>query len=440
MAINFLGGKPRGGKSYRAVDFLINDLRFTKKNPVTNLALDLDEIQHLMNEEGRDVDVFARVTLLDTEQVSEFFRYRGSGLVLDYNYTGKVDKDGKPVIDPKEPIDIGPTLKHPVCAQGVVYYLDELHIYFNSRKWKETGDVTLWYLSQHAKLGDDVWCITQSIANVDKQFRSVAQEFHYVRNFSKEKFGIFKMGDHFEERVFMQPASGNDTPSTIEKFTLNKKVAKCYHTSGGVGVPAGGVADIGRKAKGIPIWSLWVVLVLGVGAIWWSSKFIPRLLEGGLNMAQNTGSKLVPTAPVPAPAAMPPVPVSDALPSQSLAVNQPSASRVGGVTVTGFVGSRIRGRVTVYLSDGRVYDEQAGSQITIDRLGAVIDGERFFYARPPASISVQTLPAYTPQERSKTVNEAPSVPVTGSWRTDADGVQRLTDAAVSQSRAIGISK
>lgn len=433
MAINFLGGKPRGGKSYRAVDFLINDLRFTKKNPVTNLALDLDEIQYLMNEEGRDVDVFARVTLLDTEQVAEFFRHRGSGLVLDYRYLpGKVDKEGKPIIDPKEPIDIGPTLKHPVCSQGVVYYLDELHIYFNSRKWKETGDVTLWYLSQHAKLGDDVWCITQSIANVDKQFRSVAQEFHYVRNFSKEKFGMFKMGDHFEERVFMQPASGNDTPSTIEKFTLSKKVAKCYHTSGGVGVPAGGVADIGRKAKGVPIWSLWIVLALGVGVIWWSSKFVPRLLEGGLGMATKSGAAIVaPSAPAVSVPSMPAVPVADLSPSSRGGVRLGGLRQSEAVTVTGVVGSRVRGRLSVLLSDGRVYDEQAGVSIKVDRVGAVIDGERFYFAKPGPGRALDAPPALEtrPEGRERVSEAVPVAPSQSSsaWRLDSDGVQRLVN-------------
>jgi len=146
---------------------------------------------------------------------------------------------------------------------GVYYAIDEVNNFFNSRAWMETGRDVLYYLSQHRKLGDTVICITQAVENVDKQFRSVTQDFTYLRNLSKETFGKFKMPSIFVRKTFGSPPSEHSQPMETGTFRLDVTgIAACYDTAQGVGIH-GRNADIGAKKKGIPIW----ILLLGIPAI-----------------------------------------------------------------------------------------------------------------------------------------------------------------------------
>jgi len=374
MAILFFSGKPRGGKTLRAFFLLVQELIHGKRNIVTNIDIDLDALQWFLNEQGVVCDVWKRVTILTPEQVPEFYRYRGSNVVLDM--TG----------NQKSPIAIAASTEHPVCGLGVLYALDELHIFFNARRWKDTGDACLWYLSQHAKLGDDVYAITQSIANVDKQFRSVAQEFRYLRNFSKEKFGYFKAGNYFEERTYMQPVTTmTDTACNVEKFTLPKELAKCYRTAGGVGVPGGAAADIGKTAKGIPLWSVWVGLAAAVAVIWWSSNYLPRLLNSGLASVAGTGRKTVASAAAvplePAPASSP---VAALVERERGPAAAPAADR--GIEVVGYAIVQ-HGRPRVFLSDGRVLTEADGIAEIRPTVVVMRDGTRYAVQRTKARVA-----------------------------------------------------
>jgi hypothetical protein len=360
MAIIFFSGKPRGGKTLRAFWLIVEELKHGKRNVVTNIDIDLDALQWFMNEQGVTCDVFKRVTLLTPEEVPEFYRHRGSGVVLDM--TG----------DLKAPIAIEASTEHPVCGLGVLYALDELHIFFNARRWKDTGDACLWYLSQHAKLGDDVYAITQSIGNVDKQFRSVAQEFRYLRNFAKEKFGRFKAGNYFEERTYMQPVTTmTDTACNVEKFKLPKDLAKCYRTAGGVGVPGGAAADVGRTAKGIPIWSLWVGLAVLLCGLWWGSDYFPALLNSQLGSLSGQAKKRVAAIPARNGPQMPPVP----LPNQPTAPPEtPEPAR--RVEVVGYALIE-HGLPRVFLSDGRMLTEADGIAEIRPSVVVMRDGTRY---------------------------------------------------------------
>ena len=155
---------------------------------------------------------------------------------------------------------------------GALIVLDELHIHFNARKWIQTGDACLHYLSQHRKHGDDVICITQALGNVDKQFRSVAEDFTMIINESKRKLGPFKGRNRFVRAShYKEPQGHRDQPFERADFQLDAAgVASCYDTAAGVGVH-GNKADTKRKAKGIPIMLVLpaaivvVALVAGLG-------------------------------------------------------------------------------------------------------------------------------------------------------------------------------
>ena len=149
---------------------------------------------------------------------------------------------------------------------GVFYVLDEVHIAFNSRAWADTGAEVLYYLSQHRKLGDDVICITQAIANVDKQFRSVAQDYTYIKNLSKQRIGLFRLPALFWRHTYSQPATDTSKPMESGTFKLDVAgVASLYDTAKGVGIHGRAGADTNARKKGLS----WVWFAVGLPIVLW---------------------------------------------------------------------------------------------------------------------------------------------------------------------------
>lgn len=281
MSIHFISGKPRGGKTLYSVSKIIGSL-VAGRYVVTNVALHLERLQCYLHEKhpGLNVHVVERIVMLDDDMLGEFWRYRRN------NFTMSLDcvKDDK-TIDFASVYD--------AQCFNTDFYLDEVHVKFNARAWQKTGPQAINYLSQHGKLGDNVYMITQSIANVDKQFRSVAQDFSYIRNYRVEKFRGFTRGSNFERKTYLQPVAGNgDTPVEKESFTLDKAIADCYDTSGGVGMPGGAAADKGRKAKGIPLKMIVALVVVGLigGGYMINSWVIPKLFKKAVRM--GTGADI----------------------------------------------------------------------------------------------------------------------------------------------------
>jgi zona occludens toxin (predicted ATPase) len=188
--------KPGGGKTLYAVRLIVDELVRGSRPVITNVPLNLGRLNEFLQqkfsdafasasarfqdgsgvESGRECDAYVaemaahisnRVILLDEDDLPKFFTYRGGGVRLD-SVSNQDWKAGK-----------RPDFRA-VKDRGVFYVLDEVHIAFNARAWADTGHEVLYYLSQHRKLGDDVICVTQSVNNVDRQFRSVAQDYTYI--------------------------------------------------------------------------------------------------------------------------------------------------------------------------------------------------------------------------------------------------------------------
>ena len=190
-----------------------------------------------------------RVWVLTDEQTAHFWTYRPCGVRVS-RLNPQEWRDGK---IPDYSV---------VKDRGVMYVIDEVHNFFGARQWAETGRDVLFYLSQHRKLGDTVVCITQAINNVDKQFRSVTQDFTFVRNLSKERYGIFKMPAYFVRKTFTSPPTETSKPMESGTFTLDVRgLAACYDSAAGVGIHGRG-ADMLERGKGLH-WS-WFVLILAV--------------------------------------------------------------------------------------------------------------------------------------------------------------------------------
>lgn len=291
-----ISGKPGGGKSYYATLRALEELETSSRAIVTNVDLILENIvRYCVNKGREDIDVYGRVQLIDYDHVKEFWRFRG------------------PEVDPlpaltDEAIARGerPDLQAAAGSGAVLYILDELHEHLNSRQWKSTGPAVLYYIAKHRHLGDDVLWLTQSIPNVDKQWRSVTQEYLYCRNLRKEMWRGFSRGGGFMVQSYLEPFTGLQQPQWKKEYKLDKSVAACYRTS-----TVGAKADTGEKRKGIPLWLLFggiglFFAVLACLSIWGPSLFaksVSKTTTGALPSSAPARSVLPP--PVASPPALP---------------------------------------------------------------------------------------------------------------------------------------
>lgn len=246
-AVGFLTvvfGKPGSGKSRYATGKLIEQLVTTTRHIVTNLPLRLGELNAYLQEHHPELapGVLDRITMLEDDDLGRFWEVRG-----------------------------------PDPALGVAYFLDEAHIKFNARDWASVRRECINYLSQHRKMGDAIYAITQSPGNLDKQFRSIAEDFTRLSNGYTRQYGMFKARGRFYTHSFYHEPQGNSEPYHKGTFSLDPDgIAKCYDTAKGIGVH-GTTADIGRRAKGIPV--LWVFpMALGLGSL---CLLVPLLLAKG---------------------------------------------------------------------------------------------------------------------------------------------------------------
>jgi len=368
MSIHFISGKPRGGKSLYAVKLVVDELLYGSRCVITNLALrpgDLNaylQVQH----PDRSINLFDRLIILTDDETGVFWTVRPHGvrvpLLAEADWRAGRRPDYSAVKD-----------------AGVFYAIDEVHNFFNSRKWMETGRDVLFYLSQHGKLGDTVICITQHVANVDKQFRSVTQDYTYLRNMCKERMGLFKLPALFMRKTYLQPATDTSAPMETGSFRLDVSgLASCYDTAKGVGIH-GRSADKSERAKGLH----WMWFVIGVPLlIWLGLRYVPR---GVAAVITPKGPIAAITAPA-VPGLSPAVPATNAAPS-GLPVPAPGglASSVHSVSTNelSVTGVATMGSVIyVTLSDGRILNSARGDIVSLSSDGVRIRGETGFVKIP----------------------------------------------------------
>ncbi|WP_174834715.1 zonular occludens toxin domain-containing protein [Staphylococcus aureus] len=371
MSIHFISGKPGGGKTLYAVKLIVDELAYGRRPVYTNVSLKLGELNEYMQKEhpklyealhekyllddditGWRGSVLGRVRLLNEEETAIFYSIRPGNPIIEHG--DSVWRNGKK-----------PQYGH-IKDSGVFYVIDEVHNYFNARAWAETGRDVLFYLSQHRKLGDTVICVTQAVANVDKQFRSVTQDFTVVRNLKKETFGVFAMPGVFMRKTYGSVPNELSTPMESGTFKLDVKgLASVYDTAAGVGIHGRG-ADSGEKRRGIH-WAYAAAAVVLVVVC--AFVFLPKAVAGFFStkraLAQIDSIK-------------PKVEKSVAVAAGSVAGETQVVEAVGTVgtservTMDGYDG--ILGKWRVWLSDGTQRIQGDGHFTYLCEYFCVVDG------------------------------------------------------------------
>jgi len=424
MSIHFISGKPGGGKTLYSVKLILEELRWGRRLVVTNVSLNLGRLNEYLQKTfpKEDIDLHSRIKLLDENQAKEFWKHRTR------IYEAPVEQGGFTMLVQQD--------------VGAFIVLDELHLFFNAREWMNTGPACLHYLSQHRKLGDDVICITQHVENVDKQFRSVAQDFTLIVNGFKTRVGLFRGLPMFHRYTFSSPPNGLKLqPDDTGHFRLDAKgIASCYDTAAGIGVH-GRAADKEAKPKGLhPLW----FPVLGIAAI----LIIIFGVKGCNKAVQASMSKKSDAAAHPSPASQSDAKQGEGVAPASSEVAQPHTppqqlhreQSFGGVADRPLVVQKLvrklrnsqgvvyETRVRVVLSDGRVYESSGDELEVVTDSRVKISGEWYYYKQPgpgqkthapPVSEMVGSL---TPPETRKAPPQALS-----SWEEYSDGTTRLRE-------------
>lgn len=290
---------PNGsGKSLWALHQVIRFLRDEdeKRLIVTTLALNMDRLNEYLQEKygEKAVDLMGRVWLISGEQMRHFWRFRGvrrgwtdgqdegfAGVEAD-EYGAFIDVQDKGVIvEQKDP-------RWTKVERGVIYVLDEIQTQFGARDWQKTGPEFMAYQSQHRKFGDDVIAIAPSSALIDKQFRILSGECVTLQNWYKLKVGLIKAPRKIHYTVYQNcpPAPGEQGLSSGSFRIDGEGLASCYNTAAGLGI-MGKEADKGKEAKGLPFWSIFVMLLLAGVAAWFVfSRVMIYAAHAGAEKAQ----------------------------------------------------------------------------------------------------------------------------------------------------------
>jgi len=354
MAIHIICGKPGGGKSLFGMHLLVKELVETNRNIVTNLAVKLPELNEYVQKQHpqEDYKIPQRLRILTDDETKKFWNHRSAEA-----------NDG---------------------SNGVAYFLDEAHEHFNAREWASLHRDALHYLSQHRKLGDVVFPITQAPGNLDKQFRSVAQDYIHVRNEYTAKYLIFRgMGRFVVKMFYGDPTMGSRLDYFDRSvFKLDAKgLANCYDTAKGVGV-LGSKADKGARAKGLPIWTVFpMAAAAGLLCLlipWFFAKGVTRFMGGAVKQkiaAINPANTLGPALPAHFTFGQGgPPPSSTSAPSAPGSPAAAASDTPPPVVVTGLlIGGN---QVLAMLSDGRyLHEDQIGKITKWDVF--TLDGHRY---------------------------------------------------------------
>lgn len=370
MAIKILFGPGGSGKSFFQMHIIIKQLRETRRNILTNLAINVGEFnayleKHYPNE---SLNLVSRLRILTPEETFEFWKYRGNLRWTGDEYNCEEDKG----------------------VFGVCYVIDEAGVSgFSATGWavKQSvgtrGERCLWYLDQQRKFGDDVFASTngRTPEQIAKPFRDKAHGFIKLKNSYLAVYGPFRGRGRFEWSEFLEEPRKASESIAKGIFTLGE-LAECYRTQDGVGV-IGNAADKGARAKGVSI--LWVIPAAFVLAAccfllpWALGKAANHAISGGNKSASSTGLvdgvASASTSSVFGPARRKSVEDQDEPEAIARLVEDHTPERP--LWVTGYVVKDAK--INVQLSDGRFLTEKDKELQTVERNSVTLNtGQRLY--------------------------------------------------------------
>lgn len=297
--ITVVCGKPRGGKSLWATMQVAHELRNSSRYVVTNLPLDVPALSEWLESKGSLVDLRKRLRLLTDEETHHFWLHDVEGeisSVVDIGApAGRAD-----VLRPVNPQRVTvPDFSRRQAPDypGVLYVIDEAHIYFSARNWAGQADVLSFFLSQHGHMRTDVIFISQHPAKLTKHIRLDAGEYVVCSNLGNEK-GWLGVSVHglFRRATYLDLPGGTEKPVETGHFRLNvREFGQLYSTSAGVGLS--GRVDTQEQKKGRH-WRTWVFAGAGVLV---AGLLLPVLIMYGFRNVFRAGvGMFLPSAPAPA--------------------------------------------------------------------------------------------------------------------------------------------
>jgi len=413
MAITLTTAPPGGGKSYDATADVIQELRTTRRLIVTNLKLDLAEMQIKLDSRGwtqpgrprrhvyfrmqdgmvdrikmhlrgehfptdekevvqeipsrrERIDVRHRVFLLTASQCYFFWRYRGR-VYLNFAPEEKMVEGRRQWIFPPRHL--------PDDDPGIRWKVDEAHSYFNSREWMHTGVECLEIISKHEHDGDDMDFYTQHPDRLDKQIKDLAEEFAHVTNLERGTVGWFRRGRGFMKRsapTLIKPGQ-KTLGERISYRRLDKQfIGACYRSEASQTNKNRivGRSNV-RKGWGPKIWIVLIILAicfLNYAPDWFMNRLDAMGMSFAGHKAKPSAAKGVSPSPAPPPQ-MQHMPVAP--PPFSGARSVPVPVAPGVLRSWTYVG----GHVEFTLGDGRVLPDEKG--MVFDGKTLLWHGQRF---------------------------------------------------------------
>lgn len=281
MAIKIIYGRGGSGKSLLQMHIVIQELRETKRNISTNLAINVPALNEYVERTypEESIDVVGRIRLLTEAETKEFWKYRGPTKWTGNEYDCEIDKG----------------------VNGTCFIIDEAGASgFSAQDWAAKTAASIrgvectWYLDQQRKFNDNVYASTNGSTPslIAKGFRDKAHEFIRLKNESHMTIGKFRGRNRIVADYFLkEPDSKTEAfKQTVLEVDV-QGIASCYWTERGVGI-VGSAADKGWRPKG---WSVWWLFPIGIG-IASLAGIVPFVLGKVASKAVAPSNSLAPTS------------------------------------------------------------------------------------------------------------------------------------------------
>jgi len=304
MPVEFITGRPGGGKSLKAVEYIIECLAYEKLYVVTNIPLKLGPLNEYLQRKfpEKRIDLTERLRVIDSEEACCHFRFRSGGFELPMPPAEVVEVNGKKHKLTNAEFNrsmekyfgqINNAVEQGIPANiGVKYFIDEVHDIYGARQWANTQQANIWYFTKHRHLGDENVLITQNLKQVDSQLRELGTKYHEVCDLRVRKaLGFFRQrsGADFQQKTFNQPPNRQARAEEIRIYRLDVKgIASCYQTVGASGINGVKPTEV-KKPRALPMWSLPLIVAAGVGlfffAIWSVGQLSVAAISSGTNFS-----------------------------------------------------------------------------------------------------------------------------------------------------------